>query len=235
MSQFLPDGTASGSLEDMLSFFDEFCDAFGLGYLTYYAVDAPMLESGSLLLTNYPESWKANYFTRNYQAIDPVLKTARHRLTPMDWSELPSRKGSTERFFLDARNHGIGNFGMTVPVRGQYGELALVSVNAETSSTEWASRWHGTLPDYTFFAYQLHTRIIRAVGAGSTPAPQLTRREAEVMQWAIRGKSAWDTATLMGLSERTVHFYVRNVCSKLGVSTKTQAVARVVREHLITF
>lgn len=233
MSQFLSNSTESATVETLQLLFDEFCEVFGLSYLTYYAIDAPMINGGTYLVTNYSESWKNHYFKNEYQKVDPVLSFARNRLTPLDWSDLPPFEGPAKKFFSDAFRHGVGRFGMTVPIRGKYGELALISVNAETSAPEWKRKWHGSVPDYTFFAYLLHLRILRTIGAADKPTPQLTRQEAEVMRWAVRGKSAWDTAKLMGLKERTVHFYVRKICIKLEVATKTQAVARAVREHLI--
>jgi DNA-binding CsgD family transcriptional regulator len=57
------------------------------------------------------------------------------------------------------------------------------------------------------------------------PLPCLTPREKEVLLWAGRGKSAWETAQLLGLAEATVKSYIRNACSRLGVKNKTHAVA----------
>lgn len=53
----------------------------------------------------------------------------------------------------------------------------------------------------------------------------LSPREKEVLLWAGRGKSAWETAQLLGLSEATVKSYIRNACGRLGVKNKTHAVA----------
>lgn len=53
----------------------------------------------------------------------------------------------------------------------------------------------------------------------------LSPREKEVLLWAGRGKSAWETAQLLGLSESTVKSYMRNACGRLGVKNKTHAVA----------
>lgn len=55
--------------------------------------------------------------------------------------------------------------------------------------------------------------------------PYLTPREREVLLWAARGKSAWETAQLLGLSEKTIKFYLRNASSRLNTKNKTHAVA----------
>lgn len=57
------------------------------------------------------------------------------------------------------------------------------------------------------------------------PLPSLSPREKEVLVWAGRGKSAWETAQLLDLSESTVKSYIRNACGRLGVKNKTHAVA----------
>jgi len=54
---------------------------------------------------------------------------------------------------------------------------------------------------------------------------RLAPREQEVLVWAAEGKSAWETAMLLELSESTVKFYLRNACSRLGAQNKTHAVA----------
>lgn len=57
------------------------------------------------------------------------------------------------------------------------------------------------------------------------PLPSLSPREKDVLVWAGRGKSAWETAQLLDLSESTVKTYIRNACGRLGVKNKTHAVA----------
>lgn len=233
MSHFLVRNSEKTTIDAIKALIDEFCLTFSFNYLTYYAIDAPMIEGNTYLITNYPNNWQSHYFENEYQKIDPVLNFSRGRLTPLDWGHLPPQKGKGENFFSDARKHGLGNFGMTAPIRGQYGELVLVSVNANSSVREWSETWQHAIPDYTFFAYLLHMRILCAIGEANKPVPRLSPQEAEIMRWAVRGKSAWETGKLMDLTERTVQFYFRNIYAKLEVATKTQAVARVVREHLI--
>lgn len=57
------------------------------------------------------------------------------------------------------------------------------------------------------------------------PALYLAPRELDVLKWAAQGKTTWETAQLLDLSEATVAFYVRRACSRLGVKSKIHAVA----------
>ena len=53
--------------------------------------------------------------------------------------------------------------------------------------------------------------------------PHLADRELECLYWASRGKSAPDIGEILGLSESTVEFQLRNVRAKCRVSSTVQA------------
>ncbi|QUJ76955.1 helix-turn-helix transcriptional regulator [Sulfitobacter albidus] len=53
----------------------------------------------------------------------------------------------------------------------------------------------------------------------------LAPRELDVLRWAARGKTTWETAQLLNLSEATVAFYARRACARLNVKSKIHAVA----------
>jgi DNA-binding CsgD family transcriptional regulator len=54
----------------------------------------------------------------------------------------------------------------------------------------------------------------------------LTMREREVLAWVARGKTNAEVAELLWLAPSTVRKHLENVYAKLGVSTRTAAVAR---------
>ena len=54
----------------------------------------------------------------------------------------------------------------------------------------------------------------------------LTTREREVLMWVARGKTNAEIAELLWLAPSTVRKHLENVYAKLGVSTRTAAVAR---------
>jgi DNA-binding CsgD family transcriptional regulator len=58
------------------------------------------------------------------------------------------------------------------------------------------------------------------------PKVELTKREQEVLSWVARGKTNAEIARLLWLSPGTVRKHLENVYAKLGVSTRTAAVAR---------
>jgi DNA-binding CsgD family transcriptional regulator len=54
----------------------------------------------------------------------------------------------------------------------------------------------------------------------------LTARERDVLSWVARGKTNAEIAQLLWLAPSTVRKHLENVYAKLGVNTRTAAVAR---------
>ena len=67
-----------------------------------------------------------------------------------------------------------------------------------------------------------------------TMKPPLSGREVQCLEWVSRGKTSWETATILGLSERTVNFHLLNACRKLNVYGRQAGVAQAMRMGLLT-
>jgi|GEM_PF-2566398 len=61
----------------------------------------------------------------------------------------------------------------------------------------------------------------------------LTPREAECLQWVGSGLTNPEIADRLDVSPRTVKFHLTNAMAKLGVTTRSQAVARALRDRII--
>jgi LuxR family transcriptional regulator, maltose regulon positive regulatory protein len=68
--------------------------------------------------------------------------------------------------------------------------------------------------------------------AGALIEP-LTRREREVLHWLSEGASNREIASRLVVSPGTVKKYVYTICGKLGVQSRTQALARARTLHLL--
>ncbi len=92
-------------------------------------------------------------------------------------------------------------------------------------------------------------RAVQTVGAGSTYVDpvlagalassaiegvrQLTQRERDVLRLLADGLSNDEIGKRLYISAETVRTHVRKAMAKLDAETRTQAVARALREHLI--
>ncbi|MDO5506576.1 MAG: helix-turn-helix transcriptional regulator [Pseudoxanthomonas suwonensis] len=58
------------------------------------------------------------------------------------------------------------------------------------------------------------------------PEEPLSRREREVLQWCARGKTSWEVARILGITERTVNFHIYQAADKLGARGRQAACVR---------
>jgi LuxR family quorum-sensing system transcriptional regulator SinR len=80
----------------------------------------------------------------------------------------------------------------------------------------------------------LNEPVAPALQAGhSAAAIHLTPREREVLQWVAAGKSYWEIGRILGISERTVRYFMACCREKLDSVSNKQAVAKAVSAMLI--
>jgi DNA-binding CsgD family transcriptional regulator len=65
------------------------------------------------------------------------------------------------------------------------------------------------------------------------PDYQLTSREHDVLRLLSGSRSTQEIATALGISPRTVSTHVANLMAKMGVTSRTAAVARALRDGVI--
>ena len=72
--------------------------------------------------------------------------------------------------------------------------------------------------------------------SAKSPEPDydLTEREQEVLVLMVEGLSNPDIAERLVVSRSTVKFHVSNVLSKLGASSRTEAVSLALKRNLVT-
>ena len=81
-------------------------------------------------------------------------------------------------------------------------------------------------------ARKVLNRFVPAPGkmARQEPAEVLSKREMDVLKLATRGLSNQDVANELCLSLRTVQAHLGHIFNKLGVSSRTEAVVRALKE-----
>lgn len=205
-------------------------------------------ESSPILISNYAEDFLRTYAKERRHEIDPLLAMVRDNLTPLVWEEVVGRMTlSEEQKLLCQERFDAGiHDEICCPVHGPGGQtFALRFAQGQPGPCD---RNHlsalQVLAIHFYYAYSKHPQqptepadAPQGMDDGQRiPLPQacvLSPRERECMLWTARGKSASSISIILGLSENTVNFYVKNAMKKLGTTNRVIAVVLAVRAGLI--
>ncbi|TIT45686.1 MAG: LuxR family transcriptional regulator, partial [Mesorhizobium sp.] len=134
---------------------------------------------------------------------------------------------SEQRVFDEAAQFGIC-CGLTIPIvdlRGNFAAMTFAADKRDPAFFRVADRYD----DLPYVATCFHTFVQRKLSADRiVDGVPLTAREYECLQWAARGKTAWEIGCILGITRRTAAFHLDNARRKLGVTTRSQLVARFV-------
>ncbi|MDX8355489.1 LuxR family transcriptional regulator [Cognatiyoonia sp. IB215182] len=231
--EFVENAEKFEGTDDKPGFLRAFGQRFGLSDIAYMHLSNQKAGKKQVeLVTTYSSDWEKRYVEMGYDESDPVVRNSFRGILPLDWEAVTSGDKSTKDFFGEAAEFGIGTQGVSIPIRTPEGSEALFSVSSMESSREWHSIKKHLLSDLVYLGFLLHSSLAKKCPESGVPL-KLSPRERDVLTWASRGKSCWETGKILGLSERTVNFYIGNASAKLGAATKTQAVAIALRKRLI--
>ena len=76
-------------------------------------------------------------------------------------------------------------------------------------------------------------KIFREVRPPTRASHNLTPQETELLKLLVEGHNYKTAAAELGITTNTVSFHLRNVYAKLQVHSKSEAVAKALRDHLV--
>jgi DNA-binding CsgD family transcriptional regulator len=208
-----------------------------LGFRYFALLDhaslAPGTASQMVRIDNYPDSWVQELVSEGFAADDPVHLASRCTNAGFGWCELGSliRLDRRHRQIL-ARSwrHGLGP-GLTVPANVPGEPSASCSFAVPRGQDLPAARLH--------CAELIGAHALRAARrlrpAASRPRPHLSRRERECLRLVALGKTDWEIARILGLSEHTTHQYVKRARTAYDAASRTQLVVFGLRDSWISF
>lgn len=203
--------------------------------LTHHAnpLDAP---HAIIRLHDYPAAW-VDYFDEHRLGLsDPVHRASHRTSAGFRWNAVPDLIQMTpgDHRLLDlAHGHGLTD-GFTVPAN---------VVGEATGSCSFATGPGRDLPADALQWAQLAgiaafegARRIWLTGARPPgPRPRLTDRQRDCLIWAARGKTAWESARILGISEETVVRHLKQAREKYGVEKQTSLLIRALFDGIISF
>lgn len=188
----------------------------------------------AIRIHNYPSGWAEWFEEQSLGATDPVHRATNITSVGFAWSQLPDLIALTDkdrRVLELARREGIGD-GFTVPAHvpgDAHGSCSFACATGERFSDQHLP----LLQLVGAFAFEAARRMRR--NRFSTGPVQLTDRQRECVMWAARGKSDWEIARVLGLSEATVGEHLRHAYERYGVGKRTLVAVHALFDGTIGF
>ena len=191
----------------------------------------PLSNPKIVMLNNYTPAWRERYEKARYLTVDPTVAHAVESTRPVSWSD--EVFANAANLWEDAHGHGL-RVGWAQPVhdiKGAASLLTLARSHDAMSSHEAGEK----APQVAWLAQAAHETLTRVL-ASRPDSPftiKLTAREIDVLRWAGDGKTAAETADILGIAERTVIFHINNALRSLGAVNKTAGVLKAAMLRLL--
>lgn len=112
-----------------------------------------------------------------------------------------------------------------------YGDTATV-MYLETKLNQILPRDKYILTYVTSFLHDAITRV--ASKDKNRPCKfDLTKRQLEILHWGKAGKSNWEIAKILNITERTVKFHFGNIYKNLDVLNRSQAIVKAIEDGIL--
>ena len=238
VAQFLENARRATDIPSVKAALQITVSALGFQKYLYLSVDLPFTRRQKpTTVSNYPSDWLDKYIQEERYLADPNLRVAMQDVHPFDWRDLRRHRNLTikEQAFLDDAASQQLTQGLTVPIHGPGPVCAFLNLVTDHCCTV-----NESVRDYNkhcshLLALNLHSVLRRLLGLSweDSRLASLTGREMECLLWAARGKTSWETALILEVSEVTVNFHLTNAMKKLDVYSRAHAVAKAVAFGLI--
>ncbi|EEX08595.1 autoinducer-binding transcriptional regulator LuxR [Ruegeria lacuscaerulensis ITI-1157] len=231
LSQVLEDLENSSTLDELGAVAERLRNALKIDNIVYHWVDGAGDQYGC---TTYSDSWAQRYRERNYHRIDPVILGCFQRFHPVDWKSLDWSGKAVRAFLQDALEHGVGNQGFSIPIRGPNGQFALFTANHSCSDAEWQNFIAKYGRDLILIAHYFNRKALEFEQNRRPDSPRaLSPREIDAMTLLALGYSRAQVAHSLSISEHTLRVYIESARAKLGALNTTHAIATALSRGLI--
>ena len=223
----LADASALPDLEDAVF---RLRDAFDVEHIVYHSVRSGGDQWGAL---TYPKDWTDAYVEQKFQTIDPVVKAGFTQFTPIDWKHLDWSGRPARAFLGESQANGLGNQGISLPIRGPSGQFALFTINHKVGDDSWARFRRANLEELLLAAHYINEKALRIDGMEHARHQALSPRETDALTLLAAGKNRAQAAEQLRISEHTLRAYIESARFKLGALNTTHAVANALSRGLI--
>lgn len=231
LEQHLNSLQGATTLEGLQGITEALRDHYKTSHVVYHWVNSIGERFGA---GTYSPEWVDRYLEKDYLRLDPVIFGCFQRFTPVTWKELDWSSKPARAMLQDAMDHGLGNQGYTIPIRGPSGQFALFTLNTQADDQDWQAFIDENARDLMIIAHELNKKALEFEQWGdAVTTPMLSPRELSAMTYLAKGMNRAQAAAEMTISEHTLRVYIESARHKLGALNTTHAVARALATGVI--
>jgi len=233
LEEFLGRLETSQTPNEIQTLVESLRDTYGVTNAVYHAVN---LDGAPYAALTYSPEWMDHYQEQKYVQVDPVVRGALQHFHPMDWKRLDWSSPGSRAFLGEATDAGIGNQGLSIPIRGPNGQFALFTVNHQCNDNEWGKFAAEAKRDMMLISHYIHQQVVKIVlPDGPREYASLSPRETDSLKFLAVGFSRSQIAEKLRISEHTLRVYIDSARHKLGALNVVHAVATAYSRGLIAF
>lgn len=230
--------TKARSTMDVQHALERFSYKMGFDYFRLLIIfPISMNRSHVALFNNCPLSWFEAYSSNRYLTQDPVVSLGLKQTLPIFWNKLdldhPTMPACSRDVMNLAADFGVRN-GVSFPLHTPYGEKGILSfITKDPSNSELMFENVPILSFCASYIFNAAVELVKRKPELAKHLADLSAREKECLLWASEGKTSWEIATILGISERTVNFHLNQVTNKTDSRNRNQAIAKTISSGLI--
>jgi len=234
----------SFSQDEILVILQDIANQFEFEFFTYARIfPKAMTQLDIIILGNFPNTWSEEYINNRYIFIDPTIKHCTSSTLPYYWKNIfLSEDEDVKKFAAACSGFGLKE-GFSIGITGNCGDFSIVSLGKSKTEINPIREFNQAVMVVHSILPYLHEKFaqINPVNAiypvtnqqYHNPLHELTVREKECLLWSAEGKTAFEIAIILEISESTISFHLKNSAIKLDCANKTHAVAKAVLLGLI--
>jgi LuxR family quorum sensing-dependent transcriptional regulator len=215
--------------DELVAEFDTLLRSYGFLAFCVGNPIAPKLSlQERILVATWPEEWAKLWTEKNYVSSDPVVYQMLAQSTPFRWRDVRARASGIGAEVMDVARAFRFYDGFGIPVRSQSREIMGITMAGE--HLELSDRDKACIH---LAAIYFHARLEYLLGSDTREKMTLTPRERECLVWVAVGKTDWEVAQILSISEQTIKTHMKKIMTKLGAIHRAQAVAIGIHRGLI--
>jgi DNA-binding CsgD family transcriptional regulator len=193
---------------------------------------SPAVPAKFYAVSNAPTAFASAAQDASAGARDPVNRRLKQLSVPFIYDQQLYVEEGAGDLWEEQAAYGY-KYGVSVALHLPNHRHFLLGVDRDAPLPEEDGKLARLMGDLQLLSVHAQAAAVRLLLPAEQETPKLTPREIDILRWSMEGKSAWNVGEILGVSEHTVNFHLRNIFKKMNCSTKQQAVLKAMQLGLV--